>query len=176
MELSWDAIDSTKWRRADVRRNEESIETYEHEVSQPWKPAEIAVPCTTLQLALDLMSGWPEVGPRLDRMLRMMISITPKAKDELRHLGVGESHFMRISVIPGGCSGMTYTAGIDSSLADGDKLLYDADGLRIVSDVRSSMYLDGLAIDFSDDLIHSGFRFTNPNASHSCGCGASFEV
>ena len=83
---------------------------------------------------------------------------------------------MRISVVPGGCSGLTYSAGIDTALGEGDAVIYDADGIRIVSDRGSAMNLDGLQVDYSDDLIHSGFRLSNPNASHSCGCGASFDV
>ena len=106
----------------------------------------------------------------------MSISISNKAINELKHLGVGGSQFMRISVVPGGCSGMSYAASIDSLLGDTDELVYDADGMRVVSDKVSAMYLDGLQIDYSDDLIHSGFRFTNPKASHTCGCGASFRV
>lgn len=106
----------------------------------------------------------------------MSISISDKAKTELKGMGVGGSQFMRISVVPGGCSGMSYAASIDSSLGEADELVYDADGLRVVSDKFSAMYLDGLQIDFTDDLIHSGFRFTNPKASQTCGCGASFKV
>ncbi len=106
----------------------------------------------------------------------MSISISNKAMDELKQMGVGDTQFMRISVVPGGCSGLSYAASIDSSLGETDQLVYDADGLRVVSDKVSAMYLDGLQIDFSDDLIHSGFRFANPKASHTCGCGASFKV
>ncbi len=106
----------------------------------------------------------------------MNISISSKARKELRHLGVGGSHFMRISVVPGGCSGMSYAASIDSSRSEMDELVYEDDELRVVSDKGSALYLDGLQIDFSDDLIRSGFRLTNPKASHTCGCGASFKV
>jgi iron-sulfur cluster assembly protein len=106
----------------------------------------------------------------------MNISISNIARIELKQMGVGGSEFMRISVVPGGCSGMSYSASIDSSLGEADELVYDADGLRVISDKGSALYLDGLQIDFSDDLIHSGFRFTNPKASHTCGCGASFKV
>ncbi len=106
----------------------------------------------------------------------MSISISNKAMSELKQMGVGALQFMRISVVPGGCSGMSYSASIDSSLGEADELVYDAGGLRVVSDKVSALYLDGLQIDFSDDLIHSGFRFSNPKASHTCGCGASFQV
>ncbi len=106
----------------------------------------------------------------------MNILISEKAKTELKQLGVGGSQFMRVSIVPGGCSGMSYAASIDSSLGEADEVIYEDDGLRVISDRFSAMYLDGLQIDFSDDLIHSGFRFTNPRATQTCGCGASFKV
>jgi iron-sulfur cluster assembly protein len=81
---------------------------------------------------------------------------------------------MRIGVAPGGCSGMTYAATIDSEIDDNDVVVYEQDGIRVVSDGKSLEHLDGLTIDYSDDLIRSGFRFRNPNACGSCGCGASF--
>ena len=106
----------------------------------------------------------------------MSISISAKANQELRQLGVGGENFLRISVVPGGCSGMTYYAGIDSTLGEEDEVVFDSEGLRVVSDRGSVLYLDGLQVDYSDDLVHSGFRFTNPMASHTCGCGSSFKV
>jgi iron-sulfur cluster assembly protein len=106
----------------------------------------------------------------------MNISISSKALKKLRHMGVGGSQFMRISVVPGGCSGMSYAASIDSSSGEMDELVYEDGDLRVISDKGSALYLDGLEIDYSDDLIRTGFRLTNPKASHTCGCGASFKV
>lgn len=105
-----------------------------------------------------------------------LIKITPVALQELIKLeGTGEN-FLRISVVPGGCSGMTYTACIDNVLSDSDQVIYEDGGLRVVADTGSTMFLDGLEIDFSDDLIASGFRFKNPKAKKGCGCGSSFSV
>jgi len=102
------------------------------------------------------------------------LTITPKAESELAKLEFGENGFLRINVVPGGCSGMTYTAAVDTDFSDEDVAVFESDSLRIVTDEGSAIFLEGLKIDFSDDLIRSGFRFTNPNASGSCGCGASF--
>lgn len=105
-----------------------------------------------------------------------VITLTARAREELIRLEATGDNFLRISVIPGGCSGMTYTAGIDNALADGDQVIYRDEAVRIVSDAGSAMFLDGLHIDYSDDLIASGFRFKNPKARKACGCGSSFAV
>lgn len=108
--------------------------------------------------------------------LSSTIEVSDKALQELTRLGVGGPKFLRISVVPGGCSGMTYNAAVDESLSDKDSVLWTHDTIRIVADEGSSVFLDGLQIDYSDDLIQAGFRFKNPNASRSCGCGSSFGV
>jgi len=105
-----------------------------------------------------------------------MIKITPLALQELVKLEATGESFLRISVIPGGCSGMTYSACIDNELADGDQVVFEDGQLRVVADDGSTLFLDGLEIDFSDDLIASGFRFKNPKAKKGCGCGSSFSV
>ena len=104
------------------------------------------------------------------------IQISDAAKRELVKLEATGENFLRISVIPGGCSGMTYNACIDNTLSDADQTLYRDGELRVVADGGSAMFLDGLQIDFSDDLIASGFRFKNPKAKKSCGCGSSFAT
>jgi iron-sulfur cluster assembly protein len=76
--------------------------------------------------------------------------------------------------VPGGCSGMTYSAALDQAMGTEDVEVFSRDTLRIVCDQGSAIFLEGLRIDYSDDLVRSGFRFTNPNASGSCGCGSSF--
>lgn len=105
----------------------------------------------------------------------MAIVVTDKAQRELKSLFDQPGKFLRIEVVPGGCAGLTYNAGIDSALGEHDVTLFDSDGLKIVADMRSAMYLGGLEIDYSDDLVKSGFRFINTKAVKSCGCGASFQ-
>jgi iron-sulfur cluster assembly protein len=104
------------------------------------------------------------------------IQISERALAELGRLEATGENFLRISVIPGGCSGMTYNACIDNTLSDADQVIYQDRELRVVTDAGSAMFLDGLQIDFSDDLIASGFRFKNPKAKKACGCGSSFTA
>ena len=106
----------------------------------------------------------------------MAVSISEKAKEELVKLGVGADSFLRISVVAGGCSGHTYSAGVDSTLQENDQVVFHDGDFRAIADEESVRYLEGLEIDYSDDLIQSGFRFRNPNAVKACGCGSSFQV
>ena len=106
-----------------------------------------------------------------------LIKITPVALNELVKLEATGENFLRIQIIPGGCSGMTYSAAIDTVVREGkDEVVYQDEGLRVVAEEGNSIFLEGLEIDYSDDLVKSGFRFKNPNASGSCGCGSSFKA
>ena len=102
--------------------------------------------------------------------------MTETAKSRLYDMGISDEIFLRIGVRSGGCSGNTYDAVLDDNMSDVDEVYYSEDKLRIVSDKVSSVYLDGLTIDFSNDLIEPGFRLTNANAKGSCGCGSSFST
>ena len=104
----------------------------------------------------------------------MDVKVTDRAKSKLHDMGVSDEIFLRIGVTSGGCSGNTYDAVLDDQIKDVDDIYYQEGVLRIVSDKVSSIYLDGLTIDFSDDLIEPGFRLSNKNAKGSCGCGSSF--
>jgi iron-sulfur cluster assembly protein len=104
------------------------------------------------------------------------LTISDKALNQLKNLEVEGANFLRISVVPGGCSGMMYQAIIDNTFTPFDKVLYDENQIRVIADKQSALHLDGLEIDYSDDLIKAGFRFGNKKATKSCGCGSSFEV
>ena len=106
----------------------------------------------------------------------MDVKVTDRAKSKLHDMGVSDEIFLRIGVTSGGCSGNTYDAVLDDQIKDVDDVYYQDGVLRIVSDKVSSIYLDGLTIDFSDDLIEPGFRLSNKNAKGSCGCGSSFST
>ena len=106
----------------------------------------------------------------------MDIKVTEMAKSRLDDMGISDEVFLRIGVKSGGCSGNTYDALLDDNMQEFDDVYYTDDKLRIVSDKVSSVFLDGLTIDFSDDLIEPGFRLTNTNAQGSCGCGSSFST
>ncbi len=105
----------------------------------------------------------------------MTIAVTEKARAELINLDVNQTQFLRLWVEPGGCSGMSYGAAIDNETVEGDETIYQDDAIRVVADPDSLPFFDGLTIDYTDDLVQSGFRFINPNAVKSCGCGSSFS-
>jgi len=106
----------------------------------------------------------------------MDIQVSEIAKTKLLELGLDREKFLRIGVIPGGCSGMTYDAVIDDLLEAEDEVVFESGDLRIVTDKFSTPYVDGLSVDYSDDLVQSGFRLSNKRAVKTCGCGASFAT
>ena len=105
----------------------------------------------------------------------MNIIIKEKAREMLENK-LEQDQFLRVTVTEGGCAGLTYDADIDREMKAGESVILQRDTIRIVSDQESSQYLDGLTIDFSDELIGGGLQFTNANAGTTCGCGASFNL
>jgi iron-sulfur cluster assembly accessory protein len=106
----------------------------------------------------------------------MQITVTDKAIKQLLANGLSEDNFLRLVIQPGGCAGMSYDAYIDSGLTNRDEVIFKQDDVCIVAEALFLQMLDGLIIDFSDDLIQPGFILKNPNAVQSCGCGASFKA
>lgn len=106
-----------------------------------------------------------------------VIEMSEAAKEELLRLDVNKEEFLRISLVPGGCSGLSYQMDTDTVVTPFDEVIYEDDSLKAVTDKNSLQFLRGLFIDYSSDLIDVGFRFANPNAVHTCGCGhsATFE-
>lgn len=88
---------------------------------------------------------------------------------------IPEEFGLRVGVKGGGCSGLSYSLGFDSSPKEGDKVL-ESDGIKLFVDGKSLFYLAGTELDFSDGLNGKGFVFSNPNAVKTCGCGNSFGV
>ena len=109
------------------------------------------------------------------------IYISDKALKKVAQLmdesGVGSdpSYFLRVSVVGGGCSGLSYKMDFDNESKPMDQVFEDK-GLKIVTDLKSFLYLVNTELEFSDGLNGKGFYFNNPNASRSCGCGESFAV
>ena len=86
----------------------------------------------------------------------------------------GNEKGLRVKVVGGGCSGLSYKMDLDQK-RDGDRV-FERDGARIIIDRKSYLYLNGTELDYADDLMHAGFNLRNPNVKRSCGCGASFGV
>jgi len=105
-----------------------------------------------------------------------MITISNKARKKLKEQGLEGDAFVRLVVKTGGCAGMTYEAEIDDIMWDGETIVYSDDEVQVVSDLESIPYLEGLEVDYSDDLISAGYRFRNESNESSCGCGASFSL
>lgn len=107
-----------------------------------------------------------------------MFNVTTKAAEEIKKLLSEEDlpgAFLRVRVIPGGCSGFEYEMGFDDEAEDTDQLI-EHGGVRVAIDELSFPYLDGAVLDFQDGLNGAGFAINNPNASGSCGCGKSFTA
>ncbi len=107
----------------------------------------------------------------------ILISDIAKTKvEELRDNGsIAEDYFLRVSVVGGGCSGLTYKLDFDNESKADDQVFEDK-GIKLVTDLKSFLYLCGTTLDFSRGLEGKGFHFVNPNAVRNCGCGESFAV
>jgi len=98
---------------------------------------------------------------------------TAKVRDLLEREGRDDLR-LRVSVQPGGCSGLIYQLFFDDRLMEGDALR-DFDGVELVVDRMSVPYLDGATVDYADTIEKQGFTIDNPNAGNSCACGGSFS-
>lgn len=82
---------------------------------------------------------------------------------------------LRIAVVGGGCSGFQYSMAFENSVGPLDKT-YSFNGLKVIVDQASMLYLDGVRVDYVETLEGAGFKFENPNVKSTCGCGSSFNV
>jgi len=107
------------------------------------------------------------------------IHVTDKAKERVKALmkesNYDGNYFLRVSVVGGGCSGLSYKMDFDKELKPADQVFED-NGVKVVTDLKSFLYLVNTTLDFSDGLNGKGFHFNNPNASRTCACGESFAV
>lgn len=111
----------------------------------------------------------------------MDISISNRASKRIHEIRteqkVSDDAFLRIGVVSGGCSGLTYDLNFQADGAtDKNDKLFEVDGLKVLIDMRSFLYLAGTELDYSEGLDGQGFHFNNPNASRTCSCGESFSV
>ncbi len=107
-----------------------------------------------------------------------LIEITDKALDQIRNIlsaeAKGPDTGLRLGVSGGGCSGLSYKMEIDQSKEKDNVICFD--DVTVLIDLKSSIYLKGIVLDYKDGLNGKGFVFNNPNASNTCGCGESFSV
>jgi iron-sulfur cluster assembly protein len=108
-----------------------------------------------------------------------LIQITERAAKEVRRIvqdqNLPQATVLRVGVKGGGCSGFSYSLGFDDRTTDVDQIT-ESHGIRVACDPKSFLYLNNTEIDFEESLMGRGFKFGNPNASKTCGCGESFSV
>jgi len=109
-----------------------------------------------------------------------MITLTDKAVKEIKRLQDADASAqgkpLRVQVVGGGCSGMSYKLGFDQEPVSELDKTFSKDGISLIVDSKSFLYITGTELDFSDGLNGKGFVFNNPNAKRSCGCGSSFST
>ncbi|RMH32271.1 MAG: iron-sulfur cluster assembly accessory protein [Nitrospirae bacterium] len=107
-----------------------------------------------------------------------IVTLTDAALKEVKRLlelqGMTEGG-LRLGVKGGGCSGLSYTLNFDEKISEFDSV-YEIDGVKIIVDAKSAIYLNGMQLDFQKDLLSGSFKFINPNATKTCGCGESFSA
>ena len=108
-----------------------------------------------------------------------VLSLTGKAVEAIKQTrareGLSEAHALRVSVVGGGCSGFSYQLNFDDHVQPED-LTVEYGGVRVIVDPTSAQHLAGTELDFVSSLHGGGFKFSNPKATHTCGCGSSFSA
>jgi len=109
----------------------------------------------------------------------MALNLSENAIKQVKQLktaqNLPETVFLRVGVKGGGCSGMSYQLEFDSEIGPHDKE-YDIEGVKVVCDKKSYLYLNGTTLDYVTQGLTGGFTFVNPNAKSACGCGTSFSA
>ena len=108
-----------------------------------------------------------------------MLFVSDKAKEKIEQImqeqQLSTDSFVRVTVAGGGCSGLSYKIDFDNKLNPDDQELLDK-GVKLVTDLRSFLYVCNTTLEFTDGLNGKGFHFQNPNATRTCACGESFAV
>jgi iron-sulfur cluster assembly protein len=109
-----------------------------------------------------------------------MIVMTENAVNEIKRIQSADASqaqaHLRVQVVGGGCSGMSYKLDFETGAEKPSDKVFEKDGVRLVIDTKSLLYLNGTELDFSGGLNGKGFVFNNPNAKRTCGCGSSFSA
>jgi len=123
------------------------------------------------------------VGLKSDVKTLPNVIVTPKAASEVQRIvseqaasGINEKLYLRMRVVGGGCSGFQHKLDLDPQVNEKLDEVFHMQGVNIVIDKRSMLYLGGVTVDFHDDLNKRGFSITNPTAKSTCGCGSSFSM
>jgi iron-sulfur cluster assembly accessory protein len=128
---------------------------------------------------MEPQTSTPTPQPEAPAAPTTTLSLTPKAVEMVRHTraqeGLDETDGLRVAVSGGGCSGFQYALDFDKAPRPTDYIL-EYEGLRVFVDPVSARYLKGTVIDYTLGMQGAGFKFNNPNAVGSCGCGSSFAV
>jgi len=107
-----------------------------------------------------------------------MLSLTPVAATKVKEIMTQQTpapEALRVAVVGGGCSGFSYHMAFENQV-NGTDNVYEFEGLKVLVDQMSEMYLDGVEVDYIETLEGAGFKFNNPNVKSTCGCGSSFSV
>jgi len=125
------------------------------------------------------MSQPVQPAPVISKAPAKGIEVTPRALEKIRSgmekEGISpEQGGLRLGVLGGGCSGLSYSIKFDTRPRERDRV-YEFDGIRLFVDPKSFVYLHGMTLDYEQSLMKQGFNFINPNSHRSCGCGSSFS-
>lgn len=127
--------------------------------------------------SLESQAAQPQLAP--PHVAQAELQVTEKAIKRIRAAlakeGISPTEGgLRLGVIGGGCSGLSYSIKFDSKPRERDRI-YEFDGVRVFVDPKSFVYLHGMTLDYEETLMRQGFNFINPNSTRSCGCGSSFS-
>ena len=106
-----------------------------------------------------------------------MITLTEKAANHIQNFLIkrGKGEGIRLGVRTSGCSGMAYTLEFVDQIQPED-IVFEGHGVKVITDPKSHLYLDGTQLDYTKEGLQEGFKFENPNVKDECGCGESFHV
>ncbi len=143
------------------------------------KPAEGAFAAQP-QSAAPQVPAQPQLAPPQVAQVPKELHLTEHALKRIRMAmakeGVSPTEGgLRLGVMGGGCSGLSYSMRIDERPRERDRI-YEFEGVRVFMDPKSFLYLHGMTLDYEETLLRQGFNFINPNATRSCGCGSSFSA
>jgi iron-sulfur cluster assembly protein len=109
----------------------------------------------------------------------MAITLTPTAAEKVKDLMAQPEQSgakgLRVQVVGGGCSGLSYKIALEREAGENDTV-FESEGVTVYIDPKSALFIDGMQVDYHESLMGSGFAFSNPNATGTCGCGTSFTA